>query len=52
MSFVCQGEDKREYLQKALNIMNALCEACADVAIYKEQRDIIQRVLNSLPETE
>ena len=59
MSLVCQYEDihryfedMRGYLIKALNIMNALCEACPDVAIYKQHRDIIQRGLNSLTETE
>ena len=52
MSFVCQGDEKREYIQKALNIMNALCEACPDVAIYRENRDYFQRRLKRLPESE
>ncbi len=52
MSLFCQGEEKRGYLIKALNIMNALCEQCPDVAIYKKHRDLFQRRLNSLPETE
>ncbi|MBR6783925.1 MAG: tetratricopeptide repeat protein, partial [Clostridia bacterium] len=52
MSLVCQGEEKRGYLIKALNIMNALCEQCPDVAIYKKHRDIFQSLLKRLPETE
>jgi len=52
MSLVCQGEEKREYLQKALNIMNALCEQCPDIAEFKQQRDIIQSEFDSLDEDE
>ncbi|MBQ8896401.1 MAG: tetratricopeptide repeat protein [Clostridia bacterium] len=48
MSFVCQGEEKRGYLIKALNIVNALCEQCPDIAIYELQRDIIQSELDWL----
>ncbi len=52
MSLVCNGEEKRGYLIKALNIMNALCEQCPDIAIYKQHRDIIQSELDSLDEDE
>ncbi|MBO5786893.1 MAG: hypothetical protein J6R45_06175, partial [Clostridia bacterium] len=52
MSLVCQGEEKRGYLIKALNIMNALCEQCPDVAEFKQHRGIIQSMLDSLDEDE
>ncbi|MBO5767499.1 MAG: tetratricopeptide repeat protein, partial [Clostridia bacterium] len=52
MSLVCQGEEKRGYLIKALDIMNALCEACPDIAEFKQHRNLFQRGLDSLDEDE
>ena len=48
VAFISQGFERREYLQKALDILNALCAQCPEVEIYRQHRDIIQNELDSL----
>ena len=41
-------EEKREYIQRAVEIMNKLCEEAPDMVLYQQRRDIIQNALKQV----